>query len=64
MCLMMIGCTRTEMTLFSMNDPSAFSQTDEEMRKRVGNILGDRAPAIVDLYQKLNPGHRPPIFIF
>jgi para-nitrobenzyl esterase len=56
---MMIGCTRTEMTLFSINDPSAFSQTDEDMRKRVGNILGDRATAIIDLYEKLNPGASP-----
>ena len=56
---MMIGCTRTEMTLFSMNDPSAFSQTDDDMRKRVANILGDRAPAMIDLYKKLNPGASP-----
>jgi para-nitrobenzyl esterase len=55
----MIGCTRTEMTLFSLNDPSAFSQTDEDMRKRVNNLLGDRAPAMIDLYRKLNPGAPP-----
>ena len=52
----MIGCTRTEMTLFSLTDPSAFSQTDEDMRKRVSNLLGDRAPRMIDLYRKLNPG--------
>ena len=56
---MMIGCTRTEMTLFSLNDPSAFSLNDADMRKRVSDILGDRAPAMVDLYQKLNPGASP-----
>jgi para-nitrobenzyl esterase len=56
---MMIGCTRTEMTLFSRNDPSAFSQTDDDMRKRVGAILGDSAPAMIDLYKKLNPGASP-----
>ena len=55
----MIGCTRTEMTLFSLNDPSAFSLNDADMRKRVGDVLGDRAPAMVDLYQKLNPGASP-----
>jgi para-nitrobenzyl esterase len=55
----MIGCTRTEMTLFSLNDPSAFSQTDEDMRKRVNNLLGSRAPAMIDLYRKLNPGALP-----
>ena len=40
----MIGCTRTEMTLFSLNDPSAFSLNDAFMRKRVNNLLGDRTP--------------------
>ena len=55
----MIGCTRTEMTLFSLNDTTAFSLKDADMRKRVGDVLGDRAPAMVDLYQKLNPGASP-----
>jgi para-nitrobenzyl esterase len=60
----MIGCTRTEMTLFSLTDPSAFSQTDEDMRKRVSNLLGDRAPATIDLYRKLNPGASPSDLFF
>jgi para-nitrobenzyl esterase len=55
----MIGCTRTEMTLFSLNDPSAFSLNDADMRKRVNNLLGDRTPAMIDLYRKLNPGASP-----
>ncbi len=55
----MIGCTRTEMTLFSLNDASAFSQNEKEMRGRVTDLLGGQAPAIVDLYQKLNPGASP-----
>jgi para-nitrobenzyl esterase len=55
----MIGNTRTEMTLFSLNDPSAFSQNDADMRGRVKDLLGDQAPAIIDLYQKLNPGASP-----
>jgi para-nitrobenzyl esterase len=55
----MIGCTRTEMTLFSLNDPAAFSLNDAEMRKRVGGILGSKAPGMIDLYQKLNPGASP-----
>ena len=60
----MIGCTRTEMTLFSLSDPSAFSQTDEDMRKRVSNLLGDRAPGMIDLYRKLNPGASPSDLFF
>jgi para-nitrobenzyl esterase len=55
----MIGCTRTEMTLFSLNDPAAFSLNDADMRKRVGGFLGSKAPGMIDLYQKLNPGASP-----
>ena len=55
----MIGCTRTEMTLFSLNDPSAFSLTDADMRKRVNAILGGETPEMIDLYRKLNPGASP-----
>ena len=55
----MIGCTRTEMTLFSLNDASAFSQNEEQMRGRVKDLLGGQAPGIIDLYQKLNPGASP-----
>lgn len=52
----MIGCTRTEMTLFSLNDPSAFSLNDADMRRRVKDLLGDHAASMIDLYRKLNPG--------
>jgi para-nitrobenzyl esterase len=55
----MIGCTRTEMTLFSLNDPSAFSLTEADMRGRVKDLLGGRATPIIDLYRKLNPGAAP-----
>lgn len=55
----MIGSTRTEMTLFSLDDPSAFSLDDEQMRARVTKLLGDKASAIITLYRKLNPGASP-----
>jgi para-nitrobenzyl esterase len=55
----MIGNTRTEMTLLSLNDPSAFSLNDADMRKRVTDLLGERAPAMIDLYRKLNSGASP-----
>ncbi len=55
----MIGCTRTEMTLFSLNDPAAFSLSDADMRKRVTGLLGGHAPGMIDLYQKLNPEASP-----
>jgi para-nitrobenzyl esterase len=55
----MIGSTRTEQTLFSMNDPSAFSLNDADMRARIGKILGDKSDAMIALYRKLNPGASP-----
>jgi para-nitrobenzyl esterase len=55
----MIGCTRTEMTLFSLNDPSAFSLNDADMRGRINDLLGGQAPKLIDLYRKLNPGASP-----
>jgi para-nitrobenzyl esterase len=55
----MIGCTRTEMTLFSLNDPSAFSLNDAAMGRRVKDLMGDHATTMIDLYRKLNPGASP-----
>ena len=55
----MIGNTRTEMTLFSLHDPAAFSLNDADMRKRVTDLLAVRAPATIDLYRKINPGASP-----
>jgi para-nitrobenzyl esterase len=52
----MIGCTRTEMTLFSANDPAAFRLDDAGLRMRVKDLLGARSPSMIDLYRKLNPG--------
>jgi len=55
----MIGSTRTEMTVFFQNDPSAFSLNDEEMRARVTSLVGGQATPMIDLYQKLNPQASP-----
>lgn len=55
----MIGNTRTEMTLFSLNDPGAYSLNEADMRKRVADLLGSNAPAMIDLYRKTNPGASP-----
>jgi para-nitrobenzyl esterase len=55
----MIGCTRTEMTLFSLNDPDAFSLDDAGMQGRVKKLLGGEAREVVDLYRRLNPNASP-----
>ena len=55
----MIGCTRTEMTLFSLNDPAAFKLDDAGLRSRVNDLLHEQSGAMIDLYRKLNPGATP-----
>jgi para-nitrobenzyl esterase len=55
----MIGCTRTEMTLFSANDPAAFTLDESGLGKRVQDLLKEQAPPMIDLYRKLNPGATP-----
>jgi para-nitrobenzyl esterase len=55
----MIGCTRTEMTLFSLNDPAAFKLDEEGLRTRVHELVGDEGPNMIDLYRKSNSGATP-----
>jgi para-nitrobenzyl esterase len=55
----MIGCTRTEMTLFSANDPSAFSLDEDGLQMRIKSLLAEQSPAMIDLYRKLNPRAKP-----
>ena len=50
---------RTEWTLFSLNDPCAFSLSDADMRARVTDLLGRQAATMIDLYRKLNPEASP-----
>jgi para-nitrobenzyl esterase len=55
----MIGCTRTEMTLFSANDPTAFSLDEDGLKTRIQDLLHDQAPEMIALYRKLNPAATP-----
>ena len=52
----MIGCTRTEMTLFSTNDAGAFSLDENGLSSRVKELTGDQSQSLIGLYRKLNPG--------
>lgn len=56
---LMLGHTRTEMTLFNENDPAAFSLDDAAMRLRVKNLAGEHADALIDVYRKDNPRTSP-----
>jgi len=54
---LMLGHTRTEMTLQSPAD--TFSLDEDGMRGRVRGLIGDNAPGVIDTYRKLNPGSTP-----
>jgi para-nitrobenzyl esterase len=60
----MLGSTRTEMTLFNMNDQAAFSLDDAGMRSRVTALLKANAPHVIDVYRKSNPGATPSDLFF
>jgi len=54
---LMLGHTRTEMTLLS--DEAAFSLDDAGMRSRVKGLAGAESEALIDLYSKLYPRTTP-----
>jgi para-nitrobenzyl esterase len=54
---LIIGATRTELT--SSADAAAFTLDEASMRARVGELLGNSANRVVDVYAKANPGASP-----
>jgi para-nitrobenzyl esterase len=50
----MIGNTRTEMTLFSANDPEAFRLNEDGLQMRIRQLLGGNAQEMIALYRKAN----------
>jgi para-nitrobenzyl esterase len=57
---LMLGHTRTEMTLFSVgSDPAAFSCDEAGMRSRVKKLVGERTDGIIEVYRKANPRATP-----
>ena len=55
----MIGNTRTEMTLFSANDAEAFRLNEDGLRMRIREMLGGDSEEMIALYRKLNPAATP-----
>ncbi|MEO8257572.1 MAG: carboxylesterase/lipase family protein [Acidobacteriota bacterium] len=53
----MLGSTRTEMTLSS--DDAAFSLDENGMRKRVTDLLGDPAGRVIEVYRQANQNATP-----
>jgi para-nitrobenzyl esterase len=54
---LMLGHTRTEMTLQSQ--PDAFSLDEEGMRGRVRSLIADNAGRVIQTYRQMNPGSSP-----
>jgi para-nitrobenzyl esterase len=59
---MMIGNTRTELT--GQTDEAAFTLDEPGMRKRVTDLLGDKAAGIIEIYRRANPGATAPDLYF
>jgi para-nitrobenzyl esterase len=59
---LMLGHTRTEMTLLS--DPGSFMLDDAGMRSRVKDLAGAQSESLIDLYRKLNPRATPSDLFF
>ncbi len=53
----MLGSTRTELT--SSADRESFSLSEDGMRGRIRDLLGDNAAAAIEVYRKTNPGATP-----
>ena len=53
----MLGSTRTELT--SSADREAFSLSEDGMRGRLRDLLGDNASSVIEVYRKTNPGATP-----
>jgi para-nitrobenzyl esterase len=59
---LMLGSTRTEMTLLS--DAAAFSLDDAGMRTRIKKLAAADSDMLIDLYRKLNPRATPSELFF
>ena len=59
---LMLGSTRTEMTLSS--DAAAFSLDEAGMRARVNKLAGDNGEPLIDVYRKVNPRATPSEIFF
>jgi para-nitrobenzyl esterase len=56
---LMLGSTRTEMTLFNEGDPAAFALDEAGMRARVKTVAGEQSAALIEVYRKANPKATP-----
>jgi para-nitrobenzyl esterase len=61
---LMIGSTRTELTLALRNDREAFTLDEAGMRARVKQYVPDNTDHVIDVYRKANPKATPSDLFF
>jgi para-nitrobenzyl esterase len=54
-----VGSNRTEMTLFALGDPGAFTLDEAGLQRRARNLVGEKAGQVIEVYRKANPGATP-----
>jgi para-nitrobenzyl esterase len=59
---LMLGSTRTELTTSS--DAAAFALDEQGLRARIEALVGAKAPHVLDVYRKANPGASPSDLFF
>lgn len=55
----MLGSTRTEVTVFSLPAPADFTLDEAGMQSRVTRLVGAQTDAVLDVYRKANPTATP-----
>lgn len=56
---MIVGSNRTEMTLFALGDPDAFTLDEAGLQRRIRALVGEEAQHVIEAYRKANPGATP-----
>jgi len=61
----LVGCNTHEQTFFLRRDEAAFNLDEAGLRQRVVALVGEqKAPQVLDVYKKLNPGKSPSELFF
>lgn len=56
---LIVGSNRTEMTLFALGDPNAFTLDEAGLQRRIRALVGEEAEHVIEPYRKGNPGATP-----
>jgi len=56
---LIVGCNRTEMTLFLFTDQKAFSLDEAGLKKRISRFLGEHTDRVLGVYKEAYPTYTP-----